>query len=219
MTLSDIANEISKCTKCDLHQGRTHTVPGEGSPRATVMFIGEGPGEHEDEQGRPFVGAAGKYLEELLAMIGWKREDVFIANVVKCRPPNNRDPLPEEVEICTANYLYRQIEALKPVVIVTLGRHSMNRFISNRVISQDHGKPMRVKGQVYYPIYHPAAALYRGALRADIEADFRKLPQVVEKAKLKPEIDHPAAELDSDNKSDTITSSRQQQLFDERVTR
>ncbi len=213
MTLDEIAKEIAACTKCDLHKGRTHTVPGEGNPHAAVMFIGEGPGEKEDLQGRPFVGAAGKYLEELLGMIDWKRADVFIANVVKCRPPNNRDPLPEEVETCTTSYLFKQIEAIKPLVIVTLGRHSMNRFIPNRIISQDHGKPVRVKGQVYYPIYHPAAALYRGTLRADIEADFRKLPQVVEKAKIKPKSGIAPLVLDKKSPNANITASRQQTLL------
>lgn len=213
MTLDDIANEISKCTKCDLHQGRTHTVPGEGSPSAAVMFIGEGPGEKEDLQGRPFVGAAGKYLAQLLEMIGWRREDVFIANVVKCRPPKNRDPLPEEVEACTTNYLFRQIEIIKPTVIVTLGRHSMNRFVPNRIISQDHGKPVRVKGQVYYPIYHPAAALYRGTLRADIEADFRKIPTVVAKAKITPKSEIVTPTLDKKSQNANITASRQQTLL------
>lgn len=213
MTLDEIAKEIAACTKCGLHSGRTHTVPGEGSPHAAVMFIGEGPGEKEDLQGRPFVGAAGKYLEELLGMIGWKREDVFIANVVKCRPPKNRDPLPEEVEVCTTSYLFKQIEAIKPLVIVTLGRHSMNRFIPNRIISQDHGKPVRVKSQVYYPIYHPAAALYRGALRADIEADFRKLPQVVEKAKIAPKSGITPLSLDKKSQNANITASRQQTML------
>ncbi len=183
MELEDIANEIKKCTKCGLHKNRTNTVPGDGDSKAEIMFIGEGPGEKEDQQGLPFVGAAGKYLTELLEMIGLDRSDVFIANVVKCRPPKNRDPLPEEVETCTTNYLFKQIDLIKPKVIVTLGRHSMNRFIEGKTISQDHGKPFRVKGQVYYPIYHPAAALYRGTLRADIEADFKKLPKVVEKVK------------------------------------
>ena len=213
MDLNDIAKEIAQCRKCGLHQGRTQTVPGEGNPRAEVMFIGEGPGEKEDLQGRPFVGAAGKYLSQLLEMIGWKRSDVFIANVVKCRPPKNRDPLPEEVETCTTNYLFRQIALIKPAVIVTLGRHSLNRFVPDRIISRDHGKPFRVKGQVYYPIYHPAAALYRGALRADIESDFRKLPQVIAKAKLKPKKLPEASALDNLNKSAKIDSSRQQRLL------
>lgn len=181
MSLEDIAKEISECTKCDLHQTRTNTVPGEGNPDADILFIGEGPGAKEDEQGKPFVGSAGKYLDELLEMIGLTRQDIFIANVVKCRPPKNRDPLPEEAETCTTNYLFRQIALIKPKIIVTLGRHSMNRFIDGKTISQDHGKPFRVKGQVYYPVYHPAAALYRGSLRGDIEADFKKIPRVIEK--------------------------------------
>ncbi len=213
MDLKEIEKEIAVCTKCGLHTGRTHTVPGEGSSCAEVMFIGEGPGEKEDLQGRPFVGAAGKYLAQLLEMIGWKREDVFIANVVKCRPPQNRDPFPEEVEICTTNYLFRQIAAIKPAVIVTLGRHSMNRFIPNRIISRDHGKPVRIKNQVYYPIYHPAAALYRGGLRTDIEADFRKLPALVKKVKTRPKMGKTPPPLDKINKSDKITPSQQQPLL------
>ena len=183
MSLELIAAEIKTCKKCDLCKQRTQTVPGEGNPKADILFIGEGPGAKEDATGRPFVGAAGKYLTKLLALINLTREDVFIANVVKCRPPENRDPLPEEVETCTTNYLFRQIELIRPKVIVTLGRHSMNRFVPGKTISVDHGKPFRVKDQVYYPIYHPAAALYRGALRKDIEADFLKLPQLVAKVK------------------------------------
>lgn len=183
MTLQDLAKQIETCTKCGLHKGRNKTVPGSGNPEADIMFIGEGPGAKEDEQGEPFVGSAGKYLTKLLEMIGLSREDVFIGNVVKCRPPDNRDPLPEEVETCTTNYLFKQIDLIKPEVIVTLGRHSMNRFIAGKTISKDHGKPFRVQSQVYYPIYHPAAALYRGALRSVIEADFKKLPKVVEKVK------------------------------------
>jgi uracil-DNA glycosylase len=183
MNLQEIAAEIKKCKKCGLCQGRTNTVPGEGNPAADILFIGEGPGAKEDATGRPFVGSAGKYLTKLLEMIKLTREDVFIANVVKCRPPENRDPFPEEVETCTTNYLFRQIDLIKPKVIVTLGRHSMNRFVPGNTISVDHGKPFRVKGQVYFPIYHPAAALYRGALRKDIEADFLKLPQLVKKVK------------------------------------
>jgi DNA polymerase len=218
MTLETIAKQIANCTKCDLHQNRTHTVPGEGNPRAEVMFIGEGPGENEDLQGRPFVGAAGKYLTELLEMIGWKRGDVFIANVVKCRPPNNRDPLPVEVDTCTSLYLFKQIEAIKPLVIVTLGRHSMGRFIPNRIISKDHGKAMRLKGQVYYPIYHPAAALYRGALRADIEADFRRLPQVVEAARKQGRSGRPKNETSTLSASlaasgSSVNQASQQKMF------
>ncbi len=183
MSLDEITEEIRNCTKCELHKTRTNTVPGHGDPKADILFIGEGPGKNEDEKGLPFVGAAGKYLTKLLEMIGLTREDVFIANVVKCRPPENRDPLPEEVEPCTTNYLFRQIDLIKPAVIVTLGRHSMDRFIPDKRISEDHGKAVRIKGQVYYPIYHPAAALYRGGLRVDIENDFKKLPMLVKKVK------------------------------------
>lgn len=183
MTLEGIVKEIATCEKCALHKTRTNTVPGEGDPNADILFIGEGPGAKEDEQGKPFIGGAGKYLTQLLEMINLKREDVFIANVVKCRPPENRDPSPEEAEICTTNYLFRQIDLIKPKVIVTLGRHSMNRFIKGKTISQDHGKPFRVKGQVYFPLYHPAAALYRGSLREDIESDFKKIPKVIAKIK------------------------------------
>lgn len=187
MSLEAIAAEIKTCKKCNLCKQRTNTVPGEGNPAAEILFIGEGPGAKEDATGRPFVGAAGKYLTKLLELIDLTRENVFIANVVKCRPPENRDPLPEEVETCTTNYLFRQIDFIKPKVIVTLGRHSMNRFVPGKTISVDHGKPFRVKGQVYFPIYHPAAALYRGALRKDIEADFVKLPQLVKKVKAEPQ--------------------------------
>lgn len=187
MSLEAIAAEIKTCKKCKLCKQRTNTVPGEGNPAAEILFIGEGPGAKEDATGRPFVGAAGKYLTKLLELIDLTRENVFIANVVKCRPPENRDPLPEEVETCTTNYLFRQIDFIKPKVIVTLGRHSMNRFVPGKTISVDHGKPFRVKGQVYFPIYHPAAALYRGALRKDIEADFVKLPQLVKKVKAEPQ--------------------------------
>jgi DNA polymerase len=143
------------------------------------MFIGEGPGFHENEQGRPFVGAAGKFLEELLSKIGLKREDVFITNVVKCRPPKNRDPQPEEVETCTKTYLDRQIQAINPKVIVTLGRFSMNLFIPNVKISNVHGKPVQVKGRLVVPMYHPAAALHQGSLRPVIENDFHLLPKLI----------------------------------------
>lgn len=175
-----LEREIKGCKKCPLFETRTNVVPGYGDPNADIMFIGEGPGKNEDEQGLPFVGAAGKYLDELLGMIGMKREQVFIANVVKCRPPGNRDPLPEEVQKCWP-YLEKQIELIKPKLIVTLGRHSMARFIKSGTISNIHGQPKRVKGQVYFPIFHPAAALYRGALKDDIEKDFKKIPKVLEK--------------------------------------
>jgi DNA polymerase len=129
--LQEVAEEVNVCTLCDLHHSRKRAVPGEGPTQATIMFIGEGPGFHENEQGRPFVGAAGKFLEDLLAKIGMRREQVFITNVVKCRPPGNRDPRPDEVDTCTSTYLERQIQAINPKVIVTLGRFSMGLFIPN----------------------------------------------------------------------------------------
>lgn len=186
-TLEDIAQEISSCEKCTLAANRTNTVPGYGNPNADIMFIGEGPGKNEDEQGLPFVGAAGKFLDELLATIHLKREDVFIANVVKCRPPGNRDPLPDEVQACWP-YLARQLAIIKPKIIVNLGRHSMDRFIPNRRISQDHGKLMRrtiesLGTYIFYPIYHPAAALYNGSLRDVLIQDFAKIPKILEKIK------------------------------------
>jgi DNA polymerase len=145
------------------------------------MFIGEGPGFHENQQGRPFVGAAGKFLEELLAQIGMKRADVYITNVVKCRPPGNRDPRPEETEACD-DYLERQIQAINPKVIVTLGRFSMGKFLQYAKISEIHGQPMRVKGRLIVPMYHPAAALHQRSLRPTIEKDFQKLPELISMA-------------------------------------
>jgi uracil-DNA glycosylase family 4 len=164
----------------------THTVPGEGNPDADIVFVGEGPGKNEDLQGRPFVGAAGKFLNELIESIGLKREDVFIANVVKHRPPGNRDPLPHELA-AYAPWLDQQIEIIKPKLIVTLGRFSMTHFLGEGFsISKIHGQPKRRGGQVIMPMFHPAAALYRGELRAVMQADFKKIPKVlklVEKGK------------------------------------
>ena len=179
MLLEKLNNQILKCEKCALCKTRTNVVPGEGSFKAEIMFIGEGPGKKEDEQGRPFIGAAGKLLDKLLAFINLRREDIYIANVVKCRPPQNRDPLPEEVDACRP-WLDAQIEIIKPKLIVLLGRHSMDRFLPNQKISIDHGKPKRKNGQVYYPIYHPAAALYRNGLFEDLQKDFERIPKILE---------------------------------------
>lgn len=178
-TLEKIAEECCICQKCALASSRAQAVPGAGSRLAKIMFIGEGPGRNEDEQGLPFVGAAGKVLDSLLAGIGLKREEVFIANVVKCRPPQNRDPLPEEVLAC-AEYLNRQVSLIAPQLIVLLGRHSMERFLPGLKISLDHGRPKRRNGQVYFPIYHPAAAIYRRELMNDLEKDFRKIPKILQ---------------------------------------
>jgi uracil-DNA glycosylase family 4 len=177
-----IAIEITECTKCPLHQGRTQTVPGSGSATASIMFIGEGPGQREDEQGIPFVGRSGQYLNYLLNLIDLKRPDVFITNVVKCRPPGNRDPQADEMAACKA-YLDRQIETINPEVIVTVGRYSMARYFPKAKISAIHGQPKYDDGRAYYPIYHPAAALRNPGLRRDMEADFQRLLEVIEEVK------------------------------------
>ncbi len=179
--LKQIAKEVSVCTRCALHHSRKLAVPGEGPVNAQVMFIGEGPGFHENEQGRPFVGAAGKFLDELLASINMKRSDVFIGNVVKCRPPGNRDPLPEELEACR-EYLERQIQAINPKVIVTLGRYSMAHFLPNAKISSVHGQAFKVKGRLVVAMYHPAAALHQQSLRSTVEQDFARLPELIQQA-------------------------------------
>lgn len=179
--LEQIADEIKVCTKCELHRTRTKSVPGEGPADAQIMLIGEAPGWNEDQQGRPFVGAAGKFLAELLAAANLKREDVFITNVVKSRPPGNRDPLPDEIAAC-APYLERQIEVIDPDVIVTLGRFSMARWFPGERISRIHGQPKRVGHRLIVPMYHPAAALHQQALKATILEDFGKLPRFVAEA-------------------------------------
>ena len=176
ITLQEIAAEVRVCTRCELARTRTNAVPGEGNPDARVMLIGEGPGFHEDQQGKPFVGASGKFLSELLAFAGLTREDVFITNVVKCRPPSNRDPLPDEIAACSS-YLDRQIEAIDPDVIVTLGRFSMSRWFAGERISKIHGQPRKVGHRLIVPMFHPAAALHQGSIRPQIEDDFRRLPK------------------------------------------
>lgn len=191
-TLQQVAQEVSTCTNCVLHYSRKNAVPGEGPANAEIMFIGEGPGFHENEQGRPFVGAAGRYLDELLASIKMRRSSVFITNVVKCRPPGNRDPLPEELAACAA-YLERQIQAINPKVIVTLGRFSMAHFLPNAKISEIHGQAMRVRGRLVVAMYHPAAALHQHSLKAAIEQDFARLPEIIAQAAQAPEYIEPAA--------------------------
>lgn len=176
--LQKVADEVETCTRCPLYQTSTRGVPGEGNPDADILFVGEGPGQKEDELGRPFVGAAGKLLEELLQHIGLTRNDVYIANVVKHRPPGNRDPLPDEVEACWP-YLKRQLEIIQPVVIVLLGRHALARFLPGKVIGQVRGKAYRVGQTVYFPMYHPAAALYQGSLRQTLLQDMEKLPPLL----------------------------------------
>jgi DNA polymerase len=153
-------------------------VPGEGAEAADIMFIGEAPGWHEDQQGRPFVGPAGKFLDELLASIGLKRSQVFIANVIKCRPQGNRDPLPMEIQNCRA-WLERQIAIINPRMIVTLGRYSMAMFFPGKSISRIHGTCQKRDEVLYYAMYHPAAALHQGSLRQEIEADMLKIPTLL----------------------------------------
>ncbi len=177
--LEELYEKVKECRKCPLYQTATQGVPGEGSPGAEIVFVGEGPGKDEDEQGRPFVGAAGKFLTELIESIGYKREDVYIANVIKHRPPGNRDPLPDELGACTS-WLDAQLDIIKPKLIVTLGRHSMAYFLGDSLsISKIHGQPKRRGGKVVMPMYHPAAALYRGDLRPVLKADFAKISKVL----------------------------------------
>jgi len=180
--LAQIASEVSVCTRCALHQTRKKSVPGEGPENVEIMLIGEAPGFHENEQGRPFIGAAGNFLNELLAQAGLKRADVWIGNVVKCRPPSNRDPLPAELAACD-EYLERQITALNPKIIITLGRFSMGKFMPGVKISQVHGQMKRVGDRFVIAMYHPAAALHQASFKPAILADFAKLPQMLEFAR------------------------------------
>ena len=182
--LEAIAQEVSACTRCRLAEGRTKAVPGEGSPDTEVVFVGEGPGQNEDRQGRPFVGAAGTLLQELLGMIGWNREDVFITNVVKCRPPNNRDPEPDEIAACQP-YLRRQLEVLDPALLVTLGRFSLQTFMPGDRISRVHGTARPIdpstgaRAATGYALYHPAAALRQGSLKETMQRDMAAVPEVL----------------------------------------
>jgi len=166
----------------DLATGATQLVFGDGNPDAELVFIGEAPGKNEDLQGLPFVGAAGKFLDEMLEMIGLKRQDVYITNIVKYRPPNNRDPYPDEKQAFLP-YLESQLEVIQPLVVATLGRHSLNCFLPDLHISQVHGQPKRYRGRVYLPLFHPAAALYNGAMRQTLIDDFALIPAVLEKIK------------------------------------
>ena len=181
-TLAQIASEVSACKACPLHSTRTLSVPGEGPANAEIMLIGEGPGANEDAKGRPFIGAAGAFLVELLAQAGMKRTDVWICNVVKCRPPGNRDPQPEELAACNL-YLDRQIAAINPKIIITLGRFSMYKFMPGVTISQVHGQMRKIGDRFVIPMFHPAAALHQPGLKPAILADFAKLPQLLEVAR------------------------------------
>ncbi len=184
VALEAIAAEVRDCTRCRLHETRTRAVPGEGDPSTEVVFVGEGPGQNEDREGRPFVGRAGGLLVNLLGHIGWSREDVFITNIVKCRPPGNRDPEPDEIASC-APYLRRQLEALDPAVVVTLGRHSMGRFMPGVRISQAHGTTRPAdpgtgaRDATVFAMYHPAAALRTPALERESYDDIARVPDVL----------------------------------------
>src|SRR3712207_2927488 len=178
--LAEIAAEVNRCTACELHKGRTRAVPGEGPVDAEIMFIGEAPGRNEDQQGRPFVGQAGRLLEDLLAEIGLTRDDVWIGNVVKCRPEANRDPRPEEIAAC-AGYLERQIALLDPKVIATLGRYSMEKFFPGARITRVHGQARREGRRVLIPLYHPAYILRNMAAMPDAVRDMQKIPRLLER--------------------------------------
>ena len=186
--LDAIASEVRVCERCRLSQRRTHAVPGEGSPDTEVVLVGEGPGQNEDRQGRPFVGAAGGLLEELLASVGWRREDVFITNVVKCRPPGNRDPEPDEMAACRP-FLRRQLEVLDPALVVTLGRFSLQTFMPGDVISRVHGttRPLDpasgARAATGYAMYHPAAALRQAALKETMQRDMAGIPEALIRAR------------------------------------
>ncbi len=184
--LSELHEEIRHCQKCELAQYRNRAVPGEGAEDADIMFIGEAPGWHEDQQGRPFVGPAGKFLEELLGLINLNRQQVYIANVIKCRPQGNRDPLPQEMIACRP-WLERQIELIHPQIIVTLGRYSMALFFPQKSIGKIHGTAEKRDGIIYYAMYHPAAALHQQSLRETIKNDMLKIPQLIAQAKNTPE--------------------------------
>jgi DNA polymerase len=179
MNIDELNKEIKNCRKCRLCETATQAVPGEGSPKAEIFFVGEGPGFNEDKEGRPFCGAAGKFLDEMLKENGFSRDDVFIGNIVKHRPPGNRDPLPDEVEACIP-WLNSQIEAIKPKIIVTLGRHSMHYFLPNvESISKVHGKAFKKDGKLFLTLYHPAAGLHQGNLKETIRADFKNIKKLM----------------------------------------
>jgi uracil-DNA glycosylase family 4 len=186
--LDQVAAEVRACTRCRLHEGRSQAVPGEGHPSTEVLLVGEGPGLNEDRQGRPFVGAAGGFLSELLETVGWSRDEVFITNVVKCRPPQNRDPEPDEIAAC-APYLRRQVEILDPALVITLGRHSMGRFMPGARIGQVHGTTAPApavtgaREALVFAMYHPAAALHQASLRQTLLDDMTGAPRALSEAR------------------------------------
>ena len=180
-SLTELYQQIAQCYECDIAKVRTNVVPGEGADNADIMFIGEAPGYHEDQLGRPFVGQAGQFLDKLLESIALKRDQVYIANVIKCRPTGNRDPLPTEISNCR-HWLDKQILIIAPRIVVTLGRYSMARYFPGKTISKIHGIAQKKDGIVYFPMYHPAAALHQQSLRQTIEADMKKIPGLLAEA-------------------------------------
>ena len=203
--VEELYAEVRGCQRCDLARTRTLAVPGEGPLDSEVMFIGEAPGVNEDRQGRPFVGQAGAFLEELLGEAGLTRPEVYICNVLKCRPPGNRDPLPTEIEAC-GDYLGAQIRLIDPLLIVTLGRYSMSRFFPNQAISRIHGRPREANGRILVPMYHPAAALHQQRLRGVIIDDFRTLPELLERAR--------AGRVAGSEPAEEETPAQQMKLFE-----
>lgn len=192
--LTGLYQEMASCRQCELAKYRNRVVPGEGAEDADIVFIGEAPGWHEDQQGRPFVGSAGQFLEELLASIGLKREEVYICNVIKCRPPQNRDPLPMEIRACQ-QWLDRQLELIHPKLVVTLGRYSLARFFPGETISKAHGKTRKEGDVLYYAMYHPAAALHQQSLRQIVQADMLKIPSLLAQAEEIPETEEKPQQL------------------------
>ncbi len=213
--LKEISSQVAVCEQCKLHHSRKNSVPGEGPHDAEILFIGEGPGFYENEQGRPFVGQAGKFLDELLVTAGFSRSSVFITNVVKCRPPENRDPELDELTACSV-YLDKQIETINPHVIVTLGRISMAKFLPTARISLVHGQPSWVNDRLVVPMYHPAAALHQPSLKSTIIADFSNLPKAIEQAKrVKPrnEVSEKIEKTEDHNQSKIEPPAEQLSLF------
>ncbi|MDP2953940.1 MAG: uracil-DNA glycosylase [Chloroflexota bacterium] len=192
--MAELHKEIGRCQACDLARGRTLVVPGDGPEDAQIVFIGEAPGWNEDQQGRPFVGQAGQFLDQLLAQVNLPRGRTYITNVIKCRPPNNRDPLPSEMEMCR-HWLDRQLETLKPKMIVTLGRYSMARYFPGETISKVHGTARSRDGIIYFAMYHPAAALHQQSLRHTIEEDMKKIPAILAQAQKVPEAEKKPQQL------------------------
>jgi DNA polymerase len=211
--LREIASQVTVCERCNLSKTRKNAVPGAGPAHAEILFIGEGPGHHENESGLPFVGAAGKFLSDMLAAAGYDRSMVFITNVVKCRPPANRDPLPEELAACN-EYLDKQIAAINPMIIVTLGRFSMARYFPNVRISEIHGRPKWIEGRLVIPMFHPAAALHQPPLRKTIEQDFSRLPHWISKVKGKLQKDAQAAVAVPEESTDHSDQAKQLPLFE-----